>query len=42
LPPLPPEINRMIFEATLDNLAPGDAKKIYDTVLPFTPLPKNQ
>ena len=27
LPPLPPEINRMIFEATLDNLAPGDAKK---------------
>jgi hypothetical protein len=42
VPPLPPEINRMIFEATLDNLAPGDAKKIYDTVLPFTPLPGNQ
>lgn len=42
LPPLPLEINRMIFEATLDNLAPGDAKKIYDTVLPFTPLPGNQ
>ena len=42
LPPLPPEINRMIFEATLDNLAPGDAIKIYDTVLPFTPLSGNQ
>ena len=42
IPPLTREINRMIFEATLDNLAPGDAKKIYDTVLPFTPLPGNQ
>ena len=42
LPPLPPEVNQLIFEATVDNLAPSDAKTIYDTVLPFTPLPGNQ
>jgi hypothetical protein len=42
LPTLPAEVNQRLFEATIDYLSPWNAKAIYDTVLPFTPLPKNQ
>ena len=42
LPPLPPEINQLLFEATIDYISPNHAKTLYDTVLPFTPLPRNQ
>jgi len=42
LPTLPPEINQLLFEATIDYISPSDAQELYDTVLPFTPLPRNQ
>ncbi len=42
LPTLPAEVNQLLFEATIDYLSPKNAKAIYDTVLPFTPLPGNQ
>jgi hypothetical protein len=42
LPPLPPEINQLLFEATVDYISPNDAQTLYNTVLPFTPLPGNQ
>ncbi len=42
LPPLPREINQLLFEATIDYISPNHAKTLYDTVLPFTPLPGNQ
>jgi hypothetical protein len=42
LPTLPAEINQLLFEATIDYISPNHAKKLYDTVLPFTPLPENQ
>ena len=42
LPTLPPEINQLLFEATIDYMPPNDAQTLYDTVLPFTPLPRNQ
>ena len=41
-PTLPPEINQRLFEATIDYISPGDAQELYDTVLPFMPLPENQ
>jgi hypothetical protein len=41
-PPLPPEINQLLFEATVDYMSPNDAQTLYNTVLPFTPLPRNQ
>jgi hypothetical protein len=42
LPTLPPEINQLLFEATVDYISPNDAQTLYNTVLPFTPLPGNQ
>lgn len=42
LPTLPAELNQLLFETTINYLPPGDAKKLYDTVMPFTPLPGNQ
>jgi hypothetical protein len=42
LPTLPAEINQLLFEATIDYMSPNDAQTLYDTVLPFTPLPRNQ
>lgn len=42
LPPLLAEINQLLFEATIDYISPNHAKAVYDTVLPFTPLPRNQ
>ena len=42
LPTLPPEINQLLFEATIDYMSPNDAQTLYNTVLPFTPLPRNQ
>ena len=42
LPTLPPEINQLLCEATIDYMPPNDAQTLYDTVLPFTPLPGNQ
>ena len=42
LPTLPAEINQLLFEAAVNYISPNDAPKLYDTVLPFTPLPGNQ
>lgn len=42
VPKLPAELNQLLFEAVLDYISPSDAQKLYDTVLPFTPLPENQ
>jgi hypothetical protein len=42
LPTLPAEINQLLFEATIDYISPNHAPTLYDTVLPFTPLPGNQ
>ena len=42
LPALPAELNQLLFETTMNYLSPSDAKKVYNTVLPFTPPPGNQ
>ncbi len=42
LPILPVEINQMLFEAAIENLSLEDAKRVYEAISPFTPLPGNQ